>query len=741
MAASMVCRRSLQKFRSFCVTRKHVRRYTDRRNSTSGAYFVFIPEVPADTRETNPIMRHEEYPQFSQLQPNNIVSGCAKLSQEFDSKFDTFLEEVANNDRERSFEEVFNFLEEILAPLQYAEHQAAILTMSNLAKYPKSLLERVTSQIDRSKNDRFVSKDFYNLLKRLDEKRAKLTEPQRRLLDMYLLECRLTGIEVEGKKTERELLKAFKRIYDKEFEFQNKTVFHKSLFHLDLGPGQWDIVKQLPRHVRLSIAMDKSQPDKGPWRVSLLGYVYESFMEVCARRDYRFKVWNAYHTVGTHLTTDIRLHTFEIVDDIRQARWDVATYLGYENYAHMSMETKMAGNVNTVLTMLDTYRNHFLPIAKQEMTELQTYAGKLGFREDLKQWDIPYYRRLHCENKFKSLKIDTQGYFSFDKVLNTLFGLCEKLFHVKFEKVAPETVDTWHPDVAVFDVHDVSGAYISRLYMDPYARRETKMRTNSAEVGRERSDLMGMTPMSFLMLSINKITFPGVPTLLSYKEVLTLFYQFGNSLQQMLTTAPYSELSGQRNIEWDALHVSSYLMKMFAHLPHVIKDMSQHYQTGEQLTDDEINRLLQSQNHMKGFDMCHELYKCAFDIECHLGHEKYWKDVQKDVYNLFMPLELHKEDWIWCSDPTLWLGRTHAAAYYQNIWSEMLAANIFEQFEEGGLQNEKHITKVGRRFRDTYLSLGGGVEAKLVFRQFMGRDPSFNSLIKRYSHRTEQVKE
>ncbi|XP_060582062.1 uncharacterized protein LOC132738565, partial [Ruditapes philippinarum] len=207
---------------------------------------------------------------------------------------------------------------------------------------------------------------------------------------------------------------------------------------------------------------------------------------------------------------------------------------------------------------------------------------------------------------------------------------------------------------------------------------------------------------------------------------------FGNTLQQMLTTCKYSEVSGQRNIEVDAVHVCSYVMKMFAMQPHVIHEMSEHYQTKQKLTEDEISRLIQCQNLLVSYDFCHELYRSAFDLESHLQPEKFHKDVQKEMYNLFMPLEIHNEDWIWCSDPVLWIGRSHAAAYYQNIWSEMLAANIFEEFEKGGIDNEKHISKVGKRFRDTYLSLGGGLEAKLVFRYFMGHDPSFECLINRY---------
>ncbi|KAL4239344.1 hypothetical protein ACF0H5_000161 [Mactra antiquata] len=732
MAASMACRKSLLNIRNFCLKKWHVRHNHNRKNSSTGAYFVFIPEVPRDTRETNAIMRHDEFPKFTELNSNNVVSGCAKLSQEFESKFDKLMEEVASDQKERSFEEIFDYIEEYLAPLQYAEHQANILTMADMQRFPKHTLDRIVNQINRTRNDRYVNEDFYELLKKLDKKRDSLTDYQRRLLDLNLLECKMAGIEVTGKNLKL-MLTALNDIFNKEKEFLNKTVYHKNLFYLPLGPEHWDFVRQLPRHVRLSMAEDKVHPDKGPWKVNLLGYVYESFLEICPRRDYRFKVWDAKHTIGTVMTTDVRLHTFEIVDDIRENRRDVANYLGYKHYAEMSLETKMAKDVETVLQMLYTYRTHFLPEAQEELNELQEFAGKKGFKEPIKQWDIPFYRRLQANEKFKVEKIDKLGYFTYEIVLNKLLNLCEMLYHIRFERVPTEEADVWHNDVVAFNVLNAEdGSYISRFYIDPFARRDSKMRTTSAELGRERSDLMGMKPLSFLMLSLNRMTMKGVPTLLSYQEVLNLFQQFGNSLQQMLTTVPYSELSGQKNIEWDCIHVCGYVMRQFAKQPWMIKAMSEHYQSGEELTDTEVDRLINCQKNLSAYDMCHELYKCAFDIDCHLDHkEKYWRDIQEEVYKLFMPIELHTEDWIWCSDTTLWLGKTHAAAYYQYIWSQMLAANIFEEFENHSDQ-ENHLSKVGRRFRDTYLSLGGAVPAKQVFRQFLGRDPSLNSLIKQH---------
>lgn len=722
----MICRRAVQNLKRRPWYSCNTQRYR-----SSGAYFILIPEVPNDTRETNPILRHDEFPTYSELNSKSCIRGCAKLALEFDHTFDTLVEEVSDLKKEVTFDEVFRTIEASLAPLSYAEQTVNILMIQDHIKFPRSMGARIQSQIHRSIADRFNEKTFYNRLKELNANRDNLTEAQQRLLDFYLLECRRAGADLPDKKFK--LLQeniASQRM--EEEEYLQKSSSTKAQFFKDLTPEDLDAVKNLPRHVKVSMAHDKSQPDRGPWRINLLEYVYESFMELCPRRDLRHFVWRGRHLLSTHLTADVRYTTFEIIDDIRTRRLDIAKILGFDHYSHMSMDTKMAGSVDTVLTMLDTYKKFYLPAATSEVESLMQYGRGRGLISELQPWDIPFYRCLQSEYLHKSNPIHKAPYFILDNVLRSLFTVCSRLFDIKIIQQTEGKYDVWSKDVMVFNIYDSDDSYISTFYLDPFYRRETKVIKNSAESGRDRCDQLGMTPISYMVLTLNRSPMPNIPPLMTYREVLTLFFEFGNCLQHMLTTAPYMELAGQRNIEWDAVHVTANLMRMIAQHPSVIHDMSDHYLTKKKMSDEQIDKLIKCENHMLAYDMCYQLYYSAFDLECHMDNEEtYWRDIHSEMYKMFMPVPEHKEDWLFCSDATLWYGNQHAASYYSKIWSKMLAANVLEVFEEAGLENDKQVAKVGKRYRETFLSLGGAVDAMTVFRRFKGCNPSLDSLIKR----------
>ncbi|KAH3862256.1 hypothetical protein DPMN_025222, partial [Dreissena polymorpha] len=692
-----------------------------------------IPEVPKDNKDNNPVMNYEKFPEFSKVKKNTVLRGCAKLALTFDSKFDQLVDTLSA--KKLSFEEIVSALEQSMAPLYTAYHQAEILTQTNFKDFPRPNYDRIDSQIQRSLNEIHFQEEFYNALVRIKKKDYdKLSDYHKRLLDIYIYEAKMIGMhKLDNKKKDYTyIMECYQKIERNQEEFQRKVMTHKSLFFLDLGgQADWKYLKELPAEIIQEIARDKSAVDRGPWRVTLKKPIVEAFLEICPNRTHRFKVWNGWHIIGTHFSTDIRLHTFEIPGQITEARRDIAQKVGFEHFTDLCMERRMAGNLKTVLTMLDRYREHFLPMAKKEVADLQQFAASMGLKEPIKQWDIPYYRRLHCDKLYSMQKVDRMQYFTYDVVLRSLFSLCEKMFGIKFEQVDPSTVDVWHQDVTAYNLLNEDGSYVARLYIDPFAR-PTKRIVDTTYICRERCDLLAMSPISVITLNVLKTERQGVPNLMSFREVLALFSEMGNSLQQLLTEVPLVELAGQRNIERDAIYVVSNVMKMMALQPHVIRDISTHHLTGEPLSDIQIDKLLKCQAYMKGLDMCTELYKSAFDIENHLAHDNYWKDIQIDLYKLFMPIELHPEDWVWCSDPTLWMSEAYVAAYYMNIWSEMLAANIMEEFTDAGFQNEKQLTKVGRRFRSTYLAQGGGVSAKSVFQQFTGRNPSLESLVKRY---------
>lgn len=674
-------------------------------------------------------MRHNEIHKFSQLTPDAIVTGCAKMSLEFISKFDDLVESIGDPKVPKSFDAVFVPIEESIVPMNYAFNTIQMLSSTTWSDRSMKAFERAKLQMARAKNERIVSETFYNILKELNADRDKLTPNQQRLLDLYLLEARLNGIELYGK-DEKIFKQRMSARYKNETDFHEKVMFHKGTYSqtiLEFGD-----LKDMPRHILTLIAENKQSPEKGPWKVTLLDYVYDSFMECCPRRDYRQTTWKAYNTVSSHLghQIDQRFHTFALIEEIRENRMDIAHVLGYQNYAQLSMETKMIGSVENVVNMLDTYKQKFLPVAEEEIKSLSTFARTKGLTSELKPWDIAFFRRQQALKEFGIKQEEISHYFTLNSVLETLFNLCYKLFGIMIEQ-SQTPIAPWDKDVFLFDVKDEKNEVIAHFLFDPYARPGTKLSGIRMEMGRDHSAHMGTRPISFLILSIPRPMFRGQVAVMNYNEVLELFFQFGHGLQQMLSTVPYSELSGQRNIEWDAIMLCANFMKMWAMVPEVVRDMCGHHETQEKLPDDKIDKLINSKKHMFGYDMCQQMFLSAFDLECHIS-TSYWRDIQENLYKVFMPIPLDKHDWSPCSCLQLFSPNNAAASQYSFIYSQMLAADVFDAFKEAGLDNESEQAVIGKRFRETFLALGGGIHAGEVFRMFRGRDPSLDALPNRF---------
>lgn len=673
------------------------------------------------------MMRYNEIFKFGQLTPVNIITGCAKMSLDFITKFDDLVESLSDRSTPKTFDQIFLPIEESIVPINYAFNTIHMLSSTKWSDQNGKVYDRAMLQMAKAKNERIVSEPFYDAIKELNADRDKLNRYQQRLIDFNMLEARLNGMELYNL-DHRYFNSAMEARHKAEKEFYDRVSTHKAVFVQTID--EFEEVKDMPRQILSLIAENKQSPERGPWKVNLLDYVYRSFIECCPRREFRFIVWKAYHQVSCHLATDNRFTTHKEAEDVRVARMDMAKHLGYQTYAQLSMETKMIGSVENVLDMLESYKQRFLPVAKEEVASLSEFAKTKGHTGDMKPWDIPYFRRQQSLSLFGAFEDDIAHYFPLNSVLETLFNLCYKLFGINIEQ-SQTPVSPWDKDIFLFDVKDEDNKVLANFLFDPYARPNTKLTGIRMEMGRDHSAHMGTTPVSYLVMSLARPMFRGQVAVLNYKEILELFFQFGHGLQQMLSTVPYSEISGQRFVEFDAVLLTPNFMKMWAQVPHVVKEMCGSLQAKEKLPDDKIQKLIDSRKHFFAFDLCFELFRSAFDMECHLS-DTYWRDIQENLYPVFMPIPFEKMDWSPCSYLDFFSSNNAAAAQYAFIYSKMLAADVFDEFKEAGLDNEEEQAKIGKRYLDTFLRQGGGIHSGEVFRMFRGRDPSLDALPKYY---------
>lgn len=689
-----------------------------------------MPEIGEDLPEKNPLLRVDDgLPEFSALTIEKCMVAVGKQAINFENGVQDIENELKNcnsSGPETVFRtlEVFDKLEELAAPLELTWGLAKTLYLGNQSLMPTKSYLSIHERAMRARTSRFNSKEIYNTIKNANlQPNVDLSEEQKRIMQKYLLEGRLNGLELDSDKKEH-LKEVRNNIAQEQTKFKNKLeIASKQFTHTITNP---EIMKEFPHHIKKDMSTDSLHAEKGPWKVILKSYMVSSFLEYCSIRDLRWNVWQA-DTRKASSNNDKALDNSTHVESLRRLRRDQATILGYNSFVDMSMETKMAGSIHNVRNVLNTILESARPAQEHEIQSLEEFAAENGFNANLELYDVPYWQRKYRKHHFNYDDMVLREYFPFPKVLNGLFQLCEKLYGIKI--IERSNMNTWHKDVRYFDIHDSAAELpLAGFYLDPYTREEEKIFQKSSGwmlSMRNKSKIVDTTPLASLILSLNPPE-GNIPSLLSLKEVSILFNKFGHALQHLLSQATYSDVSGLSNIEWDAVGICGHVMSNWLTDKDVLKSISYNHTTEQQLTDDMIHSIIQVNQHMKGFELCREIYLANLDLELHSSKD-FWYDVVKRIWPDHIVFPLDKRDAHPCSFSQIFIEQW-AAAYYSHIWSKFVAADIFSAFYEDPL--EETISTVGKRFRETFLELGGSNHTSELFRRFRGRDPTPKALIK-----------
>lgn len=274
-------------------------------------------------------------------------------------------------------------------------------------------------------------------------------------------------------------------------------------------------------------------------------------------------------------------------------------------------------------------------------------------------------------------------------------------------------------------MYECDGTHKGTFYLDPYARIGEKYGGNWIEPGRLRSGQFSAVPISFVNLNLT----PGLgskPALLDFTQVSDLFSMFGHTLQQLLTTVEYSDISGQSNIELDSLMVSSTLMNMWLMRPDTLKSVSCHWETNQPLPDSQVSNIIGAFSHRYSSRMMKKLFMSVYDLEMHFS-DTHFDTAVKRLWPRYMLYPLDKDYAEYCSMVQIFADRRMASYQYSFLWNEMVAADVMKSFNE--CTNLEELQAMGRRYKETFLSLGGSVPSAEVFRRFKGHDPSISSLL------------
>lgn len=465
------------------------------------------------------------------------------------------------------------------------------------------------------------------------------------------------------------------------------------------------------------------QQEKQGWIFTLDYPSYLPFVTYAKNRELRKEIAIANGKKGFQKND---YNNEEIVLKIVKLRNQRAQLLGYKNHAAFVLEERMAQNPEKVLSFLNDLLVKAKPAAEKEFEELTDYAKKLDGIDRLEKWDGSYYSEKLKQERFNLDDEALKPYFKLENVLNGAFTVAEKLFGLHFTEVF--TVDKYHTDVQTFDVTKDNGEKIALLYTDFFPR---KGKRNGAWMTSFKSQWIknGVNERPHISIVCN-FTPPtqSKPSLLTFNEVTTLFHEFGHALHGMLANTTYPSLSGT-SVYWDFVELPSQILENWVYQPETLALFAKHYQTGETIPQQYIDKIKESANFLEGMATLRQLSFGLLDMAWHSKNPENISSLKEFEDQEFENTKLYPdvaENVMSTAFSHIFAGG-YAAGYYSYKWAEVLDADAFDYFEQNGIFNKEIATK----FKDFILSQGGTDHPMTLYKKFRGQEPSPNALLKR----------
>ncbi|MBQ0784806.1 MAG: oligopeptidase A [Amphritea sp.] len=550
-----------------------------------------------------------------------------------------------------------------------------------------------------------------------------LDEAQRKVIDNTLRDFRLSGIALGEADKQR-----YGELQQKLSELTTK--FSENV--MDATDGWSKLITDeakldgLPASALAGAKQLAEGKGEEGWLITLDFPSYFAVITYADNRALRRELYEAFATRASDQGPgEGKWDNSAVMIEILTLRAELAKLLGFDNYAEYSLATKMAETTDQVVSFLSDLGEKSRPQAQKEYQELQAFALEEFSEPELQSWDLAYYSEKLKQVRYAISQEELRPYFPMSKVLEGMFKVTGKLFGIQIEEVTE--FDRWHDDARLFNVSR-EGELIARFFLDPFARAKKRGGAwmDDCRVRRMDNGVLQL-PVAYLVCNFN----PPVgddPALLTHNEVTTLFHEFGHGLHHMLTRIAYADVSGINGVAWDAVELPSQFLENWCYEPEALEMISGHYQSGETLPLEMLEKMLAAKNFQSGMMMVRQLELSLFDFELH-------REYQADVTDVQQVLERIRSQVAVITPPAfnrfqhsfshIFAGG-YAAGYYSYKWAEVLSADAFSRFEEEGVFN----IATGNSFRENILEMGGSKEPMELFVAFRGREPSVEPLLR-----------
>ena len=491
--------------------------------------------------------------------------------------------------------------------------------------------------------------------------------------------------------------------------------------HYQWGITDKNTLSGLPDFVLEMLAQEAQKHHTQGWVITLDLPVYTAVMKYADNRDLRQKLFTDYHSRCAGDSTYNNEANVLRIAELRQAR---ASLLGYPSYAAFALEERMAETPEKVVAFLNEQLAKDKPQAIKELEELKTFSGLTDFQ----QWDFAYYAEKLKQERYQIDDSLLKPYLALDKAVEGMFAVAHKLYGLHF--TLTEEIEKYHPEVQTYKVTDENGNYLALFYTDFFPRAGKRNGAWMTSYKEQYRDEQGKDSRPHISIVCN-FTRPTdtAPSLLTFGELTTLFHEFGHALHGMLSKVTYPSLSGT-NVARDFVELPSQLMENWCYEEETLRLFATHYQTGAPLPIEWVQKIKEASAFMEGILSVRQLNFGFLDMAWHTyPHLEHLERVDLFEQEATKATQLYPQIERMCISPAFShiFSGGYAAGYYSYKWSEVLDADAFEAFKEGGIFN----TEVATRFRKEVLEKGSSEKESLLYKRFRGQDPTPDALIRR----------
>ena len=587
----------------------------------------------------------------------------------------------------------------------------------------EELSQKMAPLLSEHSNRITMNERLFQRIKHVWEKRHELDTEQQILMEKIYDGFLRTGANLPKEKKE-ELSELRTKLSQLSLQFSQNELHDTNAWTMHLTSE--DELAGLPESAVAAARQEAEARSLDGWVITLQAPSYGPFMQYSQRRDLREKVYRAMNSICTHENEN---NNFENVRQLVNLRQQLAQIMGHKTYADFVLERRMAKDVEHVTDLMDKLLEAYRPVAEKEVAEIEQLAKeKEGEDFVLQPWDFSHYGYLL---KMQRYNIDSEmlrPYLQLEKVQEGVFGLATRLYGISFERATD--IPVYHPDVVAYRVKDADGSFLAVLLADfhPRANKQSgAWMTTYREQWVEEKTGENVRPIVSIVMNFTKPT-KERPALLTLGEVETFLHEFGHALHAIFSQVRYEALSCT-NVYWDFVELPSQFMENYATEAEFLNTFARHYQTGEPMPEELIQRIRESRNFQCGYACCRQISFCLLDMAYYTLSTPLTQDIrtfESEAWEKAMVLKTLDDSCMSVRFGHIMSGG-YSAGYYSYKWAEVLDADAFSVFQQEGIFN----TGTAARFRKEILSRGCSEHPMTLYKNFRGEEPGIDALLRR----------